>query len=210
VIVGGRPGRPAPRSAAGPIAIGITTAALAVLFAAAATGETGATAPAKKKTKARASATAAGRRPAPDIGVSRWLHTPPLRPADLKGKPRLVAFWTFGCENCKRTVPALREIQFLYAKRGLLILGVHTPEFPHERDSTAVAAAAKELGLTFPIALDDEYVVWKAFKNRYWPALYLVDRSGAIRASHIGELHLKTSACSIFDESVEEVLDDQK
>jgi hypothetical protein len=107
-------------------------------------------------------------------------------------------------------VPAVREIQYLYAKRGLVVLGIHTPEFPAERDSVAVAAAAKELGLTFPIALDNDSVVWNAFKNRYWPAFYLIDREGAIRTSHIGELHVKTRAWSNFLASIEEVLEEKK
>jgi thiol-disulfide isomerase/thioredoxin len=158
-------------------------------------------------TRARTSAAipSPARRTAPDIEADRWLHGR-LRPKDVAGKPRLVEFWTAGCVNCERTAPAIREIQYLYGAKGLVLIGVHTPEFPRLRDSTLVAATAREWGLTFPIALDDDSVAWKAFRTRYWPTLYLIDRKGTIRATHVGELHVKTRAWSNFTESIEDVL----
>jgi len=202
---GTRRGIAAGRFRTGVLAFLIALATALSALPAAATSTT----PAKKSAKTRApvrSPEPSGLRKAPAIEASRWLNTKPLRSADLEGKPRLVEFWTFGCENCKRTVPAVREIQYLYAKRGLVLVGVHTPEFPRERDSTAVAAAAKEWGYTFPIVLDNDSLVWKAFANKYWPALYLIDRHGTIRATHIGELHVKTRAWSNLQASIEEVL----
>ena len=209
----------APRGADGRRASARPCAIVAMLAASLATAHLAAIAgsappaPAAKSGPSRTRAGAAelsGVRRAPAIEATRWLNTKPLRAADLEGKPRLVEFWTFGCENCRRTVPAIREIQYLYAKRGLVLVGVHTPEFAGERDSAAVASAAKELGLTFPIALDNDSLVWKAYKNRYWPALYLIDREGIIRATHIGELHVNTRAWNNFVANIEEILAEKK
>ncbi len=143
---------------------------------------------------------------APEINLSRWINTTPLTPADLAGTPRLVEFWTFGCVNCRNTVMAMREIHGLYAKRGLRVLGIHAPEFAHERDSAAVAAAVKSHGIAFPVGLDNEHAVFDAFKNRHWPALFLIDRKGKIRSTHIGELHVGTRAWSNFCAAIESTL----
>ncbi len=143
---------------------------------------------------------------APEINLTRWINTTPLTPADLTGTPRLVEFWTFGCANCRNTVMAMREIHGLYAKRGLRVMGIHAPEFAHERDSAAVAAAVKSHGITFPVGLDNEHAVFDAFKNRHWPALYLIDRRGEIRSTHIGELHVGTRAWINFCAAIESTL----
>jgi len=151
-------------------------------------------------------ASASGPRKAPAIDLKRWINTKRLAPRDLEGKVRLVEFWTFGCVNCQNTILAMRELHGLYAKKGLLVLGVHSPEFPRERDSSAVAAAVKKAGIGFPVALDNDHVVFDAFKNRYWPALYLIDRQGIVRATHAGELHVGTRAWTNFCAAVESTL----
>jgi len=147
-----------------------------------------------------------GSRIAPPIELSSWINTKPLKRADLAGKVRLVEFWAFGCINCQNTVMAMRELNAMYAKRGLLVVGVHTPESQRERDSVAVAAAVTKYGIGFPVALDNDSKVFKAFKNRYWPALYLIDRKGIVVATHIGELHVGTRAWRNLCDAVESAL----
>jgi thiol-disulfide isomerase/thioredoxin len=172
-------------------------AAAAVLLLLAST--LGARAPKAKKPPAN-------RRIAPEITLSRWINTKPLTPADLSGTPRLVEFWTFDCVNCRNTVAAMREMHGLYAKRGLRVLGIHAPEFARERDSAAVAAAVRREGIVFPVGLDNDHAVFNAFRNRYWPALYLIDRKGVIRSTHVGELHVGTRAWNNFCAAIESTL----
>jgi peroxiredoxin len=150
--------------------------------------------------------TSSGPRPAPAIDLARWINSKPLKPADLKGKVRLVEFWTLGSVSCRNTVMAMRELHSTYAKRGLVVIGVHSPEFPAERDSAAVAAAVAKYEIQFPVALDNDHLVFNAFKNRYWPALYLIDRKGFVCATHVGELHGGTRAwrnfCDVIDSTL--------
>jgi thiol-disulfide isomerase/thioredoxin len=197
-------GRTSPPRGGPPAAI--VGPAVALLFALACAGETGAGPIVAKRAKSKPPPVSSGLKPAPAIDLKRWINTKPLRPADLEGKVRLVEFWTFGCVNCQNTVMAMREIHGLYAKKGLLVLGIHTPEFPKERDSVAVAAAVREQGIGFPVALDNDYATFRAFKNRYWPALYLLDRKGIVRATHVGELHVGTRAWSNFCAAIEQQL----
>ncbi len=159
-----------------------------------------------KPKSAKAKKEQSGRRKAPPIEISSWINTKPLRARDLEGTPRLVEFWTFDCVNCQNSVLAMREIYGLYAKQGLRVLGIHTPEFPHERDSSAVAAAVKKQGIGYPVGLDNDFAVFNGFKNKYWPAIFVVDREGIIRATHIGELHVGTRAWRNLCASIERVL----
>lgn len=161
---------------------------------------------ASRRSKAKPGPKASSLQKAPEIDLARWINTKPLRAAELSGTPRLVEFWTFDCVNCQNTVPAMRELHSRYAKRGLRVLGIHAPEFAHERDSAAVAAAVKRMGITFPVGLDTDRVVFDSFKNRYWPALFLIDRAGSIRVRHIGELHVGTRAWKNFCAGVESTL----
>src|SRR5438552_4437275 len=119
-------------------------------------------------------------------GATGWLNSAPLSPADLRGKVVLVDFWTFTCVNWLRTFPYVRAWAEKYGE-GLLVIGVHTPEFPFEGDIDNVRKQAKALGVEYPIAVDTNYGVWQAFDNNYWPALYLADTQGRIRAHHFGE-----------------------
>jgi thiol-disulfide isomerase/thioredoxin len=120
-------------------------------------------------------------------GATGWLNSPPLSPADLQGKVVLVDFWTYTCINWLRTLGYVRAWAEKYEDRGLVVIGVHTPEFPFERDIDNVRWAAKNMRVEYPIALDPDYGVWQAFANHYWPAAYIADAEGRIRHHQFGE-----------------------
>lgn len=126
--------------------------------------------------------------PMPPIsGATQWLNSPPLDRAMLRGKVVLVDFWTYSCINCLRTLPYLEAWDRKYRALGLVIIGVHSPEFAFEKDPHNVEQAVRELGIRYPVALDDRYAIWNAYSNRYWPAHYLVDARGYVRETHFGE-----------------------
>ena len=120
-------------------------------------------------------------------GISNWFNSAPLSMADLRGKVVLVDFWTYGCVNCVNTLPHVTELYAKYKDRGLVVVGVHTPEFPFERSASNVQAALKRHGITYPVAQDNEQQTWNAYRNQYWPAQYIVDQSGKIVFQHDGE-----------------------
>jgi len=137
---------------------------------------------------------------APALRGSDWLNTRPLRAEDFAGKVRVVEFWTFDCINCRRTVPAMKRLDARFRAGGdVVIVGIHTPELPHERDRRNVQRAIEALGLPYPVLLDNGMANWNAFHNQYWPALYVIDRHGIVRGQHIGELHEGTPG---WDETV--------
>ena len=119
--------------------------------------------------------------------ISGWINSEPLLIEELQGKVVLVDFWTYTCVNCIRTLPFLKEWHNKYADKGLVILGVHTPEFEFEKERENVATAVAEFGLAYPVAQDNDYGTWNAFSNRFWPAKYLIDKDGYIRYTHFGE-----------------------
>jgi thiol-disulfide isomerase/thioredoxin len=126
--------------------------------------------------------------PAPELTNDTWLNADaPLRLADLRGKVVIVEMWTFGCINCKNVMPSLKEWHGKYAGQGLVIIGNHFPEFSYESDLDNLKNAVAEYGLEYPIAQDNNGDTWRAYKNHYWPALYLIDKQGRIRYVHIGE-----------------------
>ena len=120
-------------------------------------------------------------------GATGWLNSPPLAADDLRGKVVLVDFWTYTCINWLRTLAYVRAWAEKYANDGLVVVGVHTPEFPFERDADNVRWAAQDLNVEYPVALDPDYQVWRAFANHYWPAVYIADAEGRIRHHHFGE-----------------------
>jgi thiol-disulfide isomerase/thioredoxin len=120
-------------------------------------------------------------------GATGWLNSSPLSAAGLRGKIILVQFWTYTCINWLRTLPYVRAWAEKYKEQGLVVVGVHTPEFPFEHDVENVRQAIREMKIEYPIALDNEYAIWNAFDNHYWPALYFVDARGNIRRHHFGE-----------------------
>jgi len=127
--------------------------------------------------------------PFPATESAAWINSPPLSLAALRGKVVLVEFWTFGCSNCRNTLPWVKATAADYASQGLVVVGVHTPEFAYERMPAAVARAVRDLGIQYPVMLDPDSAYWNLMHNRYWPAFYLIDRQGRIAATAIGELH---------------------
>uniref|UniRef100_B8HWQ6 Alkyl hydroperoxide reductase/ Thiol specific antioxidant/ Mal allergen n=1 Tax=Cyanothece sp. (strain PCC 7425 / ATCC 29141) TaxID=395961 RepID=B8HWQ6_CYAP4 len=124
----------------------------------------------------------------PDFeGISQWLNSPPLTVPALQGKVVLVQFWTFSCINCIRTLPYVVRWHQQYAPQGLVVVGVHTPEFGFERQASNVQRALQEHRITYAVPLDNDYKTWKAYRNQYWPHLFLADRQGVLRYDHIGE-----------------------
>ena len=121
------------------------------------------------------------------VGISNWLNSSPLNIAALRGKVVLVDFWTSGCINCARTLPYVTGLYDKYKGKGLVVVGVHTPEFPFERSTATVQAAISRHGIRYPVAQDNEFATWKAYRNEYWPAQYIVDQSGRIVFEHAGE-----------------------
>jgi thiol-disulfide isomerase/thioredoxin len=133
-------------------------------------------------------AVAAAEGAAPNFaGISNWFNSAPLNIADLRGKVVLVDFWTYGCVNCVNTLPHVTELYAKYKDRGLVVVGIHTPEFPFERSAANVQAALKRHGITYPVAQDNDSQTWDAYRNQYWPAQYIVDQSGKIVFHHDGE-----------------------
>ncbi len=120
-------------------------------------------------------------------GLDGWLNSAPLTVGGLRGKVVLVDFWTFSCVNCVRTIPHLQHLEQTYGSRGLVIVGVHSPEFDFEKQRANVVAAVHRFGVTWPVALDSQMNTWNAYGNQYWPAEYLIDRSGKVAYIHDGE-----------------------
>ncbi|MCY0385795.1 cytochrome c biogenesis protein DipZ [Robbsia sp. Bb-Pol-6] len=139
-----------------------------------------------------ASVTGAGALPVegtlpPLSGAVAWLNSPPLRPESLRGKVVLIDFWTYSCINCLRTLPYVKAWAQKYRDEGLVVIGVHAPEFAFERDIANVTRQTRDLGITYPVAIDNDYAIWRGFNNQYWPAQYFVDAQGRIRHHHFGE-----------------------
>ena len=120
-------------------------------------------------------------------GATGWLNSEPLGPAELRGHVVLVNFWTWTCINWLRQEPYVRAWSQAYRDDGLIVVGVHTPEFSFEQDTDGVRRATKERAIDYPVAVDNDYAIWSAFANHYWPALYFADRDGVIRDQHFGE-----------------------
>ena len=126
--------------------------------------------------------------PAPELTNDTWLNVDsPLRLADLRGKVVIVEMWTFGCINCQHVMPSLKEWHSKYKDAGLIIIGNHFPEFSYEADLENLKEAIAQNDIQYAVAQDNDGATWKAYKNHYWPALYLIDKQGHIRYVHIGE-----------------------
>ncbi len=126
--------------------------------------------------------------PMPDLGGAvAWLNSPPLSRKSLKGKVVLIDFWTYSCINCLRALPYIESWAAKYKDAGLVVIGVHTPEFAFEKERSNVEKAVRDLKITYPVAIDSDYAIWKAFNNEYWPAHYFIDGKGRIRYHHFGE-----------------------
>ncbi len=135
-----------------------------------------------------------------------WINSAPLRWDDLRGRVVLLDFWTFDCWNCYRSMPWLKSVERRHADRGLQIVGIHTPEFDHEKDRERVVAKVAEFGLQHPIMIDNGFVYWNAIGNRYWPAYYLIDRRGRVRALYVGETHADDPQARAVERDLEALL----
>jgi thiol-disulfide isomerase/thioredoxin len=125
---------------------------------------------------------------APELqGGGRWFNSAPLTLSQLRGKVVLVDFWTYGCVNCVNTLPHVTALYEKYKDKGLVVIGVHTPEFLFERSSGNVETALKRHGITYPVVQDNDSKIWNAYRNQYWPAQYVIDRDGQIVYTHAGE-----------------------
>ncbi len=130
-------------------------------------------------------------------GATLWVNSPALTPEELRGKVVLVDFWTYSCINCLRALPYVKTWYTKYKDHGLVVIGVHAPEFAFEKDPANVRRAVSELGVTYPVALDDNYAIWQGFNNQYWPAHYFIDATGHIRSHHFGEGNYEESEQTI-------------
>lgn len=150
--------------------------------------------------------------PAPEFtGITAWVNSEPLTMAGLRGRVVVVHFWTHGCINCIHNYPALKRWQAKYADRGVLIVGVHTPELAREKDLERIKAKAKENGLTCAIAVDNDTKTWAAWRNRYWPTAYLVDRRGRVRYHWEGELNFQdTKGEEVMGRHIDELLKERE
>ncbi|OWK35132.1 redoxin domain-containing protein [Fimbriiglobus ruber] len=147
--------------------------------------------------------------PAPElVKVSDWINTKPVRLADLKGRVVVVHFWTRGCINCAHNYPHYRKWTTAYKDKNVTILGIHTPEFEGEKSADAIRKAMKEHHLTFPVAVDNEGANWSAWRNRYWPCVYVVDKKGIVKYRWEGELGEKGEAW--VRERIDTLLADEK
>jgi len=125
----------------------------------------------------------------PVLSSAAWINSSPLTLASLRGHPVLVEFWTFDCSNCRATLPWVVRVHDRYGPRGLTVIGIHSPEFEHERDPAAVRRHVQQLSIRYPVLVDNDFMYWNAVGNRFWPAFLLIDPSGHVVARRIGELH---------------------
>lgn len=138
--------------------------------------------------------------------ASEWVNSKPLRLKDLRGQVVLIEFWAFECVNCLRSIAWVHSVQERYADRGLVVIGVHTPELPEERSTSKVRAAVAARKITHPVMVDGDASYWQAMRNKYWPAFYVIDAKGRIAARAIGEMHVGEPRAKDFEQEIEAVL----
>lgn len=151
-------------------------------------------------------------RPLPEFtqtSPDAWFNSAPLKRDSLRGKVVLVDVWTFACWNCYRSIPWLRQVEARFAARGLQVVGIHTPEFDYEKKRQAVGAHVRKHKLAHPVMMDNNFAYWRALGNQYWPAFYVADRKGCIRATFVGETHIGTRAARKIETSIEKLLADK-
>jgi thiol-disulfide isomerase/thioredoxin len=124
---------------------------------------------------------------APELGAGDWINSEPVKLRDLRGRVVLIEFWTFGCYNCRNTVPFVKGWHNRYRDKGLTIIGVHSPEFDEERDVENLRRQVASLGISYPVVTDNDYQTWKAYNVEAWPTIFLLDKQGRIRWMHVGE-----------------------
>ena len=138
---------------------------------------------------------------------SEWINSKPLKLSELRGQVVVLHFWTFGCINCQHNYPSLKAWQKMFAKRGVTIIGVHTPETAGEREIQNVRKSAEKNGLTYPIVFDKDARTWKTWGNRWWPSTYLIDKNGFVRYRWDGELNWKKAkGAAVMRKKIEQLL----
>jgi thiol-disulfide isomerase/thioredoxin len=148
-------------------------------------------------------------RPAPEFthrNAEEWINSAALMLKDLRGKVVLIDFWTFDCWNCYRSFPWLHTLEDRYGKRGLQVIGVHTPEFAYEKVRANIERKVKEFKLTHPIMIDNDFSYWNAMKNSVWPAFFVLDKQGRIRKVVVGETHVGDSRAKTIEAEIEKLL----
>lgn len=138
-----------------------------------------------------------------------WINSAPLSLDELRGQVTLINFWTYGCTNCRRSLTWLESLQDRYAKQGLRIIGIHTPEFAWERPRAAVTAAVKLHGIEYPVMLDNDSRFWRALSNHYWPAYYLVDPQATVVGYYFGETHVNDQQAHAVEAQLTKLLGGQ-
>ena len=147
--------------------------------------------------------------PAPDFTQQSehgWINSKPLSLNQLRGRVVLLDFWTFDCWNCYRSFPWLRELEHKLAEEPFTVVGIHTPEFSHERVRENVEAKVKEFKLRHPVMMDNEFIYWQAMGNRYWPTFYILDKQGQVRSVYIGETHSDSEQAKAIEADIRELL----
>jgi thiol-disulfide isomerase/thioredoxin len=124
---------------------------------------------------------------APELSAGDWINSEPVKLSDLRGRVVLIEFWTFGCYNCRNTLPFIKDWNTRYRDKGLTIIGVHSPEFDEEKDVENLRRQVASLGIRYPVVTDNDYKTWKAYNVEAWPTTFLLDKQGRIRWMHVGE-----------------------
>ncbi|MFL6228572.1 MAG: redoxin domain-containing protein [Pyrinomonadaceae bacterium] len=145
--------------------------------------------------------------PAPAFAAGTWINSDPLKLETLRGRVVVVDFWTFGCYNCRNTLPSLKRLHDAYASQGLTIVGVHTPELDSERVVANVRREVSSLGLRYPVVTDDDYATWRAYNVEAWPTVFILDRRGRVRYEHVGEGHYEEQERAVKTLLAEEYTD---
>ncbi|MCI0401789.1 MAG: redoxin family protein [Gammaproteobacteria bacterium] len=138
--------------------------------------------------------------------AEEWINSEPLTLSALRGQVVLLDFWTFDCWNCYRSIPWINSLEQRYAPRGLQVIGVHTPEFPHEKVRSNIVKKVNEFEIHHPVMIDNDYSYWRAMGNRYWPAFFLIDKQGRVRAAFFGETHEGDRNATQMEEAIEKLL----
>jgi thiol-disulfide isomerase/thioredoxin len=139
-------------------------------------------------------------------GADAWINSVPLNVGDLRGKVVLLDFWTFDCWNCYRSFPWLKSLEARYQGDAFQVIGIHTPEFDHEKVAGSVNEKVRKFGLEHPIMLDNDYGYWRRMNNRYWPAYYLIDKKGLVRGYFYGETHIGDRRAKKIEEQLQTLL----
>ena len=150
--------------------------------------------------------------PAPEfthLVQEEWLNSEPLKLEDLRGKVILVDFWTFDCWNCYRSFPWLTDMEMRFKDEDFLIVGVHSPEFSHEKIRKNIEAKVREFKLHHPVMIDNDFSYWRAMRNKYWPAFYLIDKKGQVRAVFFGETHKGDRQADSIENTIRSLLKEQ-